>query len=98
MPEVKVVKIYLDEERHQVDDILKILHDQIQVKGVTVLRGVSGFGKKGMLKSSRILSLSLSLPLIIEFFDGAQKVKEALEVLAPLVGQDNIIHFSAEMG
>ena len=42
--------------------------------GVTVLRGITGFGKASKIRSSDILELSSDLPIVIEIADTEEKI------------------------
>ncbi|MCB0721634.1 MAG: DUF190 domain-containing protein [Ignavibacteriae bacterium] len=42
--------------------------------GVTVLRGISGFGKDSKIHTSDILTLSSDLPIVIEIVDTVEKI------------------------
>jgi PII-like signaling protein len=67
--DVTVVRIYLTEGEKLMKTLLAKLHDEEKVRGVTVFRGISGFGRSGVVHSSTLLDLSLDLPVVIEFFD-----------------------------
>jgi len=77
--DVVFVRIYLTEAEGRMEDLLQRLHDVEKVQGVTVFRGISGFGKSGKMHSSSLLDMSLDLPLIVEFFDVPAKVNNILE-------------------
>jgi hypothetical protein len=77
--DVIFVRIYLTEGNGQMEHLLRRLHDDEKVQGVTVFRGISGFGKSGKIHSSGLLDMSLDLPLVIEFFDVPVKVGNILE-------------------
>lgn len=47
--------------------------------GVTVLRGVAGFGASSRLHTDRVLRLSLDLPLIVEVVE----TEEAIQAILP---------------
>ena len=49
--------------------------------GATVLRGPMGFGKSSRLHTSKILRLSMDLPLVIEIVDSEEKIQSFLPVL-----------------
>lgn len=49
--------------------------------GATVLRGIEGYGAKQHLHSTRILSLSQDLPILIEVVDTEEKVRAVLPEL-----------------
>lgn len=53
--------------------------------GVTVLRGVMGFGKHSILHTAKILRLSEDLPMVIEIVDSAEKIEEFLPVLNEMI-------------
>jgi PII-like signaling protein len=53
--------------------------------GATVLRGIEGFGAKQHLHSTRILSLSEDLPILVEAVDTEEKVRAVLPELDELL-------------
>lgn len=81
MKEVTIVRIYLNEGEGQLKNIMKRLHDWEKVKGVTVFRGISGFGESGELHMGKLVDLSLNMPIVIEFFDEPEKIDAILSHL-----------------
>lgn len=75
---LRMARIYLMENSHQAEPIIAFLRDRQKIAGLTVLRGIEGFGGDRELHTSSLLSLSLELPLIIEFYDEAGKVQSAV--------------------
>ena len=63
--DVTMVRIYLTEGQHLLKQLLAQLHDEEKVRGVTVFRGISGFGRSGKMHSASLLDLSLDLPLVV---------------------------------
>jgi uncharacterized protein len=59
---------------------------EMHLAGATVLRGPMGFGKSSRLHTSKILRLSLDLPLIIEIVDSEEKIQAFLPILNPMMG------------
>ncbi|MBU3915121.1 DUF190 domain-containing protein [bacterium] len=57
--------------------IIKTLEDH-HVFGVTVIRGVGGFGSKARFHTDRLLSLISNLPIIIEFVDYEERIHDIL--------------------
>jgi PII-like signaling protein len=55
------------------------------IAGATVMRGVEGFGKSNHIHTTRILSLSDDLPLMIVIVDAAEAVERFVESVLPLV-------------
>ena len=59
---------------------------EIHLAGATVLRGPMGFGKSSRLHTSKIIRLSMDLPLIIEIVDSEEKINSFLPVLDEMIG------------
>jgi PII-like signaling protein len=98
--DVTIVRIYLKESDHGrkrslMEEILNILHDQNQVHGVTVFRGIAGFGSKGAVHSADLLRLMVDLPLVIEFYDKPEVVEAVITLLNGLVPAGHIVHWRA---
>lgn len=93
--DVTMVHIYLTEGDKMLDQLMKQLHDEEKVSGVTVLRGITGFGKQGHIHSSSLIDVSFDLPLVIEFFDSAEKVIKIIEDIQPLIEPGHIVSWSA---
>ncbi len=93
--QVTMVRIYLTEGQHQVQELMRILHDDEKVRGVTAFRGISGFGQSGKMHSSTLLDMSLDLPLVLEFFDEPQKVERVLEHLKIIVKPGHMVSWPA---
>jgi len=91
---IKVVRVYVMESSGLLNKILHYLKKEIQIRGVTVFRAISGYGDSGEHNVS-FLDLSMDLPLVIEFFDIEDKVSEAFVHLETLVNQEHIIIFDA---
>jgi PII-like signaling protein len=94
---ITVARIYVTEGKHIHEKIFERLHDEHKVKGVTVFRGVTGFGQSGSEHSSSLLDMSFDLPVIVEFFDSEENVRVALGSLSDLVPPGHTITFEAEL-
>lgn len=94
---VTMVRIYLTEAEGKLNALLKRLHDWEKVRGVTVFRGISGFGKHGKMHSSTLLDMSLDLPVIVEFFDEPDKVATMLDHLGEMVDPGHIVSWQASL-
>ena len=97
MTEVTLVRVYLTEADKRLEPLLSRLHDQEKVRGVTVFRGISGFGKSGAVHSSSLLDLSLDLPVVIEFFDKPDKVNAILEHLETIIEPGHLVSWNAQV-
>lgn len=94
---VTMVRIYLTEGEGQVNSLLKRLHDWEKIRGVTVFRGISGYGDSGIFHGNNVLDLSLNLPIVIEFFDDPHKVETILEHLNTFINPGHIVTWQAEV-
>lgn len=93
---VIVARIYVTEGKRIHEKIFKRLHDEHKVMGVTVYRGVTGFGKSGETHSSNLLDVSFDLPMVVEFFDTEAKVTSALSSISDLVPPGHVLTFTAD--
>ena len=94
--DVLMVRIYCTESEHKLDRILNLLHNQEKVAGVTAFRGIAGFGRSGKMHTASLLDISLDMPVIIEFFDKPEKVKQVIEHLESLVPAGHIVSWRAQ--
>ena len=95
-----MVRIYLSEADHGkrktlMQEILTLLQDRHAVQGVTVFRGIAGFGAGGEIRADDILRLNVDLPLVIEFFDEPKVAQAAIDLLGDLVPKARIISWLA---
>lgn len=95
--EVTVVRIYLSEGENRMRSLLTRLHDEEKVRGVTVFRGIAGFGQSGKLHSSSLLDLSLDLPLVVEFFDKPDKIRRILSHLKDILPPGHVVSWRAQI-
>lgn len=54
--------------------------------GATVLRGIEGFGAKQHLHTTRLLSLSSDLPVLIEAVDSVEKIRAIIPEMDEMLG------------
>ncbi|MFW2441046.1 MAG: DUF190 domain-containing protein [Arenicellales bacterium] len=94
---VTVVRIYCTEAEGRLKDLLSRLHDDYQVGGVTVFRGIAGYGVSGELHSSSLLDLSLDLPQVIEFFDKPEKIAGIIAELSGTFEPGHVLSWNAEV-
>jgi PII-like signaling protein len=93
--EVTVVRLYLNEGEAQLESLLKRLHDWERVKGVSVFRGIAGFGDSGEIHTSKFIDLGMKLPLVVEFFDLPEKVAAIMEHISITTKPGHMLSWSA---
>jgi len=92
-----MVRIYLTESDRLLHRVISSLHDEDSVRGVTVFRGISGFGQSGEMHSAGLLDLSTDLPVVVEFFDEPGKVDKIIAHLNTIVASGHIVSWSAQL-
>ncbi len=98
--DIVMVRIYLSEADHGkrrtlMQEILTLLQERHAVQGVTVFRGIAGFGASGEVRADDILRLNVDLPLVVEFFDEPKVVEAALGLLHGIVSGGHIVSWPA---
>jgi PII-like signaling protein len=94
---VLMVRAYLTEGSGQFKALLKYLHDESKVQGITVFRGITGFGKSGRVHSSTLLDMSLDLPVVIEFFDDPERAQSIIHHLSKVLEPGHVVYWRAEV-
>jgi len=89
-----LARIYIGESdtwhgRPLYEAIVHLLRER-GLAGATVLRGIEGFGAKQHLHTTRILSLSTDLPVLIEVVDEEDRLRAVLPELDAMV-RDGLI-------
>lgn len=92
---VTVTRIYLLEGEVKSNEIVDMLRDKLAISGVTVYRAIEGYGDDHELHTTSLLVLSLSLPMIVEFFDEPEKVESAIIALQSKFDLPHIVSWSA---
>jgi uncharacterized protein len=95
--DIIVVRIYIREAFHLLDKIVEYLKsEEIKISGMSVFRAINGFGQSGS-STAALVDLSLSLPLIIEFFDADKsKIEKVLSYLGKLVKPGHIVFWEGK--
>lgn len=67
------------------DAIVELLRRE-KFSGVTVLRGVGGFGSSSVYHTEKIMRLSQDLPIVIEAVEFAERIEKMLPQLDEMIG------------
>lgn len=89
-PESVLLRIFIGESdkfgSHPLHEAIVMKARELHLAGATVLRGAIGFGASSRLHTSKILRLSVDLPLVIEIVDREEKIDEFLPLLDTMMG------------
>lgn len=97
MHEVTIVRIYLTEGETQLKSLMKRLRDWEKLRGLTVFRGISGYGESGVIHGSNIVDLSLHMPIVVEFFDEDEKINNILDHIRDQIKTGHMLKWSAQI-
>ena len=88
--ESMLLRIFIGEEdrweHHPLHEAIVMKAREMHLAGATVLRGGMGFGKSSRIHTTKILRLSIDLPLVIEIVDSEEKINEFLPVIDKMMG------------
>jgi uncharacterized protein len=100
-PEGRLLRIFIGENDKYKG---KPLYEWLVIKakeqglaGATVLRGLMGFGANSRIHTSKILRLSLDLPVVVEIVDTPDKINEFLSCIEPVVKEGLVTLEKAEV-
>ena len=86
-----LLRIFLtDQDRYQGNPLyseIVLKCKAIGLHGATVLRGLIGYGNSGIIHSNSILSMSDSLPLVLEVCDEIEKIELALPEIKAMIDE-----------
>lgn len=87
----KRLTVYVDESDKiggkPVYEILMDVFYKKKIAGVSVFRGVAGYGSDGVFHTSKMLELSTSLPVKIEAVDSEEMINTVLPDVSEIVGK-----------
>jgi PII-like signaling protein len=97
----KLLKIYLNEDSryksHNLYHALLLKFKESGIAGVTVSRGIEGYGQGKKLHTMKILELSSSLPIIVEVVDTEENIKKAEIIAKEMVNEGLILTADVEV-
>lgn len=85
-----LVRIYIGESdqwegRPLYDAIVRRLRER-GVRGVSVFKGIEGYGRASRVHTTRILAMSEDLPILLEAVDTEDRLRPVLDELEPMIG------------
>jgi PII-like signaling protein len=100
-PEGQLLRIFIGEsDKHEGKPLYEWLVLQAKehgLAGATVLRGLMGFGANSRIHTSKILRLSLDLPIVVEIVDTPEKIQAFLACIEGVVKEGLVTLEKAEV-
>ncbi|HEX9078818.1 MAG TPA: DUF190 domain-containing protein [Desulfuromonadaceae bacterium] len=85
-----LMRIFIGEsDRHDHKPLYEALVELLRTEGfagVTVLRGICGFGAHSVYHTQKLLDLSADLPLIVEVVDSQEKIDAIMPRIDEMMG------------
>lgn len=94
--DVTMARLYLTEGEAQLETLLKRMRDWEKVRGLTVFRGIAGFGPSGEIHQAKFVDLAHDLPYVVEFFDEAEKVTQILQHLESVIKPEHMVWWQVQ--
>ena len=92
--ESMLIRIFIGEsDKHQGKPLYQALVEMLRhekIAGVTVLRGILGFGAQSHLHTAHILRLSQDMPIIIEIVDSQENIDRIMPEIERMM-EDGLI-------
>ncbi len=92
--EAKLLRIFLGESEKlngkPVYEVIVLKAREAGLAGATVTRGIMGFGANSIIHTSKILTLSEDLPLIIEVVDDLNKIEKFIPIINEIFESANV--------
>lgn len=97
----KLLKIYVGEsQRYAKKSLYQYLVYWLKQKGiagVTVIRGIEGYGQDKVLHSARLLDLSADLPIVLEVIDTPETIDSILPEVCSIVTRGLVLTTDIEV-
>ncbi len=91
----RIMKVYVSEDSkykgHSLYHAVVLELKKLDIAGVTVMRGIEGYGQGKRISTTRILELSSSLPIVIEAIDKPERIDKALPVIEEMVNEGLVL-------
>jgi uncharacterized protein len=86
--EAVLLRVFVGEDKHlgrhqPIHEVVALRARQAHMAGVTVMRGMLGFGRSTRLHTAKVI-MSDDLPVVVEIIDTAEKIDGFLGVIADL--------------
>ncbi len=93
--QLEMVRVYLTESEHRAQALLDMLLAS-GIRGATLLRGISGFGKSGVMHRADWLDLAGDLPLVLEFSDTKERIDAVLTKLLNMTEPGHVLRWPVQ--
>ncbi len=97
----QVLQIFIgDDDRWETEPLYRALVHRLRLAGaagVTVTRGLAGFGLGGQIRTADRLGSATDLPVVVTIVDLPERIAELLPLVDEMVRDGLVIRFDAEI-
>ncbi len=87
--QIKRIRIYLSNtdklKETLLYEALVFAARRYEIAGVTVIKGIMGYGTSSVIHSIKFWEVSDKLPVVVEIVDEAEKIQKYLDVVVPWI-------------
>ena len=91
----KLLKIYISESStyhgHNLYHAIVLKLKELGIAGVTVTRGIEGYGQGKRMHSFRLVDISYELPIVVEVVDLPERIEIAIPAIEEMVNEGLIL-------
>jgi PII-like signaling protein len=92
--DIVLVRVYVTESRARLERVLELLRGSEKIRGITVFRGIAGFG--GTPITADQVAAPSDPPVVLEFFDHRSAVEDTVRYLTTLVAPHHVVMWPVE--
>lgn len=92
--DIVLVRVYVTESRARLERVLELLRGSEKIRGITVFRGIAGFG--GTPITADQVTAPSDPPVVLEFFDQRAAVEDTVRYLTTLVAPHHVVMWPVE--
>lgn len=89
--EGKLLRIFVGESdkigHKMIAETIMLKAKEVGLAGVTIIRGIAGFGANSRIHTDKILRLSEDLPIIVEIIDISEKIDNFLLIINDIINE-----------
>lgn len=94
-PQAVLVRMYVTESRARLERVLDLLRSSHKIRGITVFRGIAGFGTTPLALDQ--VSQPADPPVVLEFFDSKDAVEDTVRYLRTLVAPNHVVMWPVDI-
>lgn len=92
-----LIRVYTDDKKCDLNNFLAEYSGHQDISGLTVFRGIAGFGPHHQLHTVNLVDLSMDLPIVIECIVAEHQAEKLIKELHQRLEKAHIISWPVEL-